>query len=176
MKSLYLGLFGFTVKKLILMRHAKSDWHNGADSDFDRPLNKRGRRSAAEVGALLKKGVKPPDLVISSPALRARQTVERVFLQTGWRLDRLRFDESVYLASAARLLDLCEAESQCESLMLVGHNPGLEDLLLMLCGDEVQRTKKGKVFTTANIAIIEFEPQGALSQDNARLVELIRPR
>jgi phosphohistidine phosphatase len=164
------------VKKLILMRHAKSDWQTGANNDFDRPLNKRGRRAAVEIGALLKKRLKPPDLVISSPALRARQTVERVFLQTGWRLDRLRFDESVYLAGAARLLELCTAESQCDSLMLVGHNPGLEDLLLTLCGDEVRRTKKGKVFTTANVAIIEFESEGTLSEDNARLIELIRPR
>jgi phosphohistidine phosphatase len=164
------------VKKLILMRHAKSDWQSSAQSDFDRPLNKRGRRAAADMGATLKKHIKPPDLVISSPALRARQTVERLFLNTGWRLDRLRFDESLYMASAEHLARIGEENSDCDSLMLVGHNPGMEDLLLYLCGPDVKRTKKGKVFTTANVAVIEPGPSGLGAAGEARLVELMRPR
>ncbi len=158
------------------MRHAKSDWQSGADSDFDRPLNKRGRRAAADMGALLKTRLKPPELVIASPALRSRQTVDRLFLNTGWRLDRLRFDESLYLASADRLTEIARANDDRESVMLVGHNPGLEDLLLFLCGPDVQRTRKGKVFTTANVAIIEPAASGFDAGGRARLVELIRPR
>ncbi len=158
------------------MRHAKSDWQSGADSDFDRPLNKRGRRAAADMGAILKKKLSPPDRVISSPALRARQTVERLFLQTGWRLDRLRFDESLYLAGLERLLALCREEAGNETLMLVGHNPGMEDLLVHLCGSDISRTKKGKLFTTANVAVIE-SPESAIERPGkATLVELIRPR
>ena len=158
------------------MRHAKSDWQSGADSDFDRPLNKRGRRAAVDMGIVLKKRPFPPDRVISSPALRARQTVERVFLQTGWRLDRLRFDESLYLASLERLLEICRQERECKSLMLVGHNPGLEDLLIHLCGPDIARTRKGKVRTTANVAVIEPDERAMDAEGSGRLIELVRPR
>ncbi|KAA3620701.1 MAG: histidine phosphatase family protein [Proteobacteria bacterium] len=166
------------MKQLILMRHAKSDWQSGAANDFERPLNKRGRRAAAEMGALLKKRPKPPDRVICSPALRARQTVERVFLQTGWRLDRLKFDESLYLASLGDLIALCgEQARECDTLMLMGHNPGLEDLLKYLCGSEsIRRTKKGKVFTTANIATVALGPSGVARGGEGQLLELVRPR
>lgn len=166
------------MKQLILMRHAKSDWQTGADSDFDRPLNKRGRRAAAEMGALLKKRPKPPDRVISSPALRARQTVERVFLQTGWRLDRLKFEESLYLANLGDLIELCKANAdEHDTIMLVGHNPGLEDFLKYLCGpDDIQRTKKGKIFTTANIATIALGPSGVGRGGESQLIEMARPR
>ena len=158
------------------MRHAKSDWQSGADNDFDRPLNKRGRRAAVEIGALLKKRIKPPDMVISSPALRARQTIERLFLQTGWRLERLKFDQALYLANLARLIDVCGEHEDKSTLMVVGHNPGLEDLLVHLCGEDIGRTKKGKLFTTANVAIIELGAGGLEQGGDSRLVELIRPR
>lgn len=158
------------------MRHAKSDWQSGADTDFDRPLNKRGRRAAVDMGQVLKKRRAPPDRVVSSPALRARQTVERVFLQTGWRLDRLRFDDTLYLADLDRLLAVCREHDECESLMLVGHNPGLEELLVHLCGDDIDRTKKGKLFTTANVAVIDPDGGRVEDRESARLVELIRPR
>ncbi len=158
------------------MRHAKSDWQSGADSDFDRPLNKRGRRAAVDMGQVLKKRGAPPQRVVSSPALRARQTVERVFLQTGWRLDRLRFDDTLYLADLDRLLALCHEHEDCDSLMLVGHNPGLEELLVHLCGDDIGRTRKGKLFTTANIAVIGHHGGRVDGRDGAHLVDLIRPR
>jgi phosphohistidine phosphatase len=165
------------VKQLILMRHAKSDWRSEAESDFERPLNKRGRRAAVEMGAALKKLPSPPDRVISSPSLRTRQTVERVFLQTGWRLDRLAFDQNLYLAELGSLIELCKSRGEgIDSLMLVGHNPGLEDFLGYLCGTDLKRTKKGKLLTTANIAIIELGPHGVERGGEARLLELIRPR
>ncbi len=153
------------------MRHAKSDWQSGADSDFDRPLNKRGRRAAADMGAIARQKFPPPDRVVSSPALRARQTVERLFLQTGWRLDRLRFDERLYLAGVEQLKQITAEHGDCDTLMLVGHNPGLEDYLVELVGDDIERTRKGKLFTTANLAVIE-----PAADRSARLLELIRPR
>lgn len=165
------------MKQLILMRHAKSDWRSDADSDFDRPLNKRGRRAAVEMGKLLKKRPAPPARVLCSPALRARQTVERVFLQTGWRLDRLVFDRRMYLAELNDLIDLCRIHGEgLDSLMLVGHNPGLEDFLQYLCGPDLQRTRKGKLLTTANIANIELGPLGLEHGGDSRLLELMRPR
>lgn len=165
------------MKQLILMRHAKSDWQSGAESDFERPLNKRGRRAAVEIGALLKKRPKPPDRVISSPALRARQTVERLFLQTGWRLDRLCFEESLYLAGVDDLVALCRKHAaDCDTLMLVGHNPGLEDFLTYLCGAGIERTRKGKLLTTANVATVALGPDGVSRAGGGRLLELVRPR
>lgn len=158
------------------MRHAKSDWQTGALTDFDRPLNKRGRRAASDMGEFLAGMDRPPDRIISSSALRARQTIERVFLQTRWRPDRLRFEPGLYLASLDQLLECCRAESDCDSLMLVGHNPGLEDLLEYLCDDPIERTKKGKLFTTANIAEIELSARGVEQAGGARLVKLTRPR
>ncbi len=159
------------------MRHAKSDWHSGAESDFDRPLNKRGRGAAVEMGEYLKEHSITPDRVVGSPALRARQTVDRVFLQTGWRIDRLRFDESLYMAGLEDLLAACRRHGEdCDSLMLVGHNPGLDDLLQYLCGDELPRTAKGKLLTTANLALVDLSADGVERAGGATLVELVRPR
>ncbi len=158
------------------MRHAKSDWQNPATSDFDRPLNKRGRRAAKEVGVVLKSLVVPPDRVVCSPALRARQTIERVFPQTGWRLDRLQFDQDLYLAPLARLIEIGEKHAATnDSLMLVGHNPGLEDFLKYLCGSDIERTGNGKLFTTANVAIVELGSNGVSRGCQGRLLQLHRP-
>ncbi|GJL82655.1 MAG: phosphoglycerate mutase [marine bacterium B5-7] len=157
------------------MRHAKSDWHSGTERDFDRVLNKRGRRAAGEMGLELKNMAAPPDRVVCSPALRARQTVERVFLKTGWRLDRLEFDESLYLASCDELIEVLRRFNDLDIVMVVGHNPGLEELMVYLCGSDIERTRKGKLLTTANIATIDLGPDGLDIGEEAKLVELIRP-
>ena len=165
------------VKRLILMRHAKSDWHSGAESDFDRPLNKRGRRAAVEMGEYLKEHGITPDRIVSSPALRARQTVDRMFLQTGWRIDRLRFDDALYLASAEDLRAACHRHGDdVDCLMLVGHNPGLDDLFEYLCGNDLPRTAKGKLMTTANLAFIELGSGGVDKAGAGTMTDLVRPR
>lgn len=158
------------------MRHAKSDWSIDA-ADFDRPLNERGRRAAEEMGARLKDR-EAPDVVLCSPASRARQTIERVFLETGWRLDHLRFEESLYLASLGQLLEICRVhrDDARASLMLVGHNPGLEELLEHLCADAAERTSKGKLLTTANVARVEIDPGDLERRGAGRLIELMRPQ
>ena len=125
------------------MRHAKSDWSREAD-DFDRPLNKRGRGDLPHVARLLGAvEVGLPDLVISSPAERARETTTGVVQALGAQLDIL-FQDSLYLADAGAITQALHAAGKkaagtnIESILLIGHNPGLEELIARLCGARVR--------------------------------------
>ncbi len=120
--------------RLYLLRHAKSDWSNIRLSDFDRPLNARGRRSADAVGQYLAQGAYALDLIISSSAQRTRETVARVLEASGLDVP-VRFDDGLYLAAPQTLLDiLAEVAADAEHVMLVGHNPGMHALGMMLAG------------------------------------------
>ena len=122
------------MKTLFLLRHAKSSWKDQGLTDFERTLNDRGRKAAELVGNFIAKQNVTIDLVISSPALRARQTIELV-LQAAKRSPELRFDQRVYEASATQLLEITsQIEDDRKSVLLVGHNPGMEELLALLVG------------------------------------------
>ena len=124
------------MKTLLLLRHAKSSWKTEGLADFDRPLNDRGRKAAELVGGFIAKQDVTIDLVISSPAVRARQTTELV-LKAAKRSPELRFDQRVYEASPTRLLEITsQIEDDRKSVLLVGHNPGMEELLALLVGIE----------------------------------------
>ncbi len=124
------------MKTLLLLRHAKSSWKDAAVADFERPLNDRGRKAAELVGKFIAKQNVTIDLVISSPAVRARQTIELV-LRAAKRSPELRFDQRVYEASPTRLLEITsQIEDDRKSVLLVGHNPGMEELLTLLVGVE----------------------------------------
>ncbi|MFN2510759.1 MAG: histidine phosphatase family protein [Pyrinomonadaceae bacterium] len=124
------------MKTLLLLRHAKSSWKDAAVADFERPLNDRGRKAADLVGKFIAKQNVTIDLVISSPAVRARQTIELV-LRAAKRSPELRFDQRVYEASPTRLLEITsQIEDDRKSVLLVGHNPGMEELLTLLVGVE----------------------------------------
>jgi phosphohistidine phosphatase len=125
------------MKSLFLLRHAKSSWKDPDLADFERPLNERGRKAAQLVGRYLAQQDINLDLVVSSPALRARQTIELV-LRTAKRSVELRFDQRIYEASAAQLLEvISQIEDDRKSVLLVGHNPGMEELLTLLVGVEM---------------------------------------
>jgi phosphohistidine phosphatase len=124
------------MKTLLLLRHAKSSWKDPGLADFERPLNDRGRKAAEAMGKFISKQNIPIDLVISSPAVRARQTIELV-LRSSRRSPALRFDQRVYEASPSRLLEIVtEIEDNPKAVLLVGHNPGMEELLSSLVGEE----------------------------------------
>lgn len=129
------------MKTLYLLRHGKSSWKDEALADVERPLNGRGRRSSQAVGAFLKREKIIPDLVLSSSAIRARQTADIVMEAAKLRTD-LRFDERIYEAGAQRLLEVVrQIEKSEKSVLLVGHNPGLEEFLKMLTdADETMPT------------------------------------
>jgi phosphohistidine phosphatase len=118
------------MKTLHLLRHAKSDWSEPAVADHDRPLNRRGK----EARTIVAKHVAGwhVDLVVCSTARRARQTAKPVIAVLRCRVQ---YDEALYDAAAERLLEVVRTLSdRDESVMLVGHNPSLEDLTAMLCG------------------------------------------
>jgi phosphohistidine phosphatase len=121
-------------RTLILLRHAKSDW-SGDEADSARPLAKRGRRQASEAGRWLTTNVDSVDLAVVSPATRARSTWDLVAAE----LDvppQTRIDDRVYAASDEALLTVVrELPDDSETVVLVGHNPGIEDLASLLTGE-----------------------------------------
>jgi phosphohistidine phosphatase len=133
-------------KTLYLVRHAKSDWHAGK-SDFDRPLNKRGLSDAPEMGRRLKVRGQLPDLVVCSPAKRAFQTLELLDLGV-----ETLFDETIYEASTGDLLGIVQAlDDRHGSAMLIGHNPSMTWLAVMLSGVRIDG------MPTCAIATIELD-------------------
>lgn len=165
-------------RELLILRHAKSDWDTGASSDFERPLAKRGKKDAPRVGEWLYREGLVPDLVVSSPAERARQTALKVCKSMDYRKKKVVWDEGIY---AGGLSDLLSVLSRCpvgaNTVLLVGHNPGLEDLLSYLAGDEVEEPEDGKILPTATLARLEMPNDWAkLEAGCARLVGITRPR
>lgn len=137
------------MKTLYLLRHAKSSWDDRQLSDFDRPLNERGLKAAPRIGALLRKRKIKPGLILSSPALRAKQTAELVCEAAGLTA-LLSFEPEIYEASANRLLKIVEGLSdEIDPAMLVGHNPGFAELLAGLTGQT-------REMPTAALACIEL--------------------
>jgi phosphohistidine phosphatase len=159
------------MKKLLLLRHAKSSWEDSSLPDFERPLNGRGRRAAPLVGRVLtERGIRP-DLVICSPAKRTRETIALV-LDAAAIEPELRFDERIYEASLQTLLDVVsEIEDERAEVMLVGHNPGFEYLLERLTGESAR-------MPTAALALIILDGDnwGEAPARGGRLDWLIKAR
>lgn len=165
-------------RELLLLRHAKSDWETGALDDFDRPLAKRGRKEAPGVGEwLLREGL-VPDLVISSPAERAKETASLVCDAMAFKKKDIFWDEDVYAAEVPSLLGvLSRCPAKARAVMLIGHNPGLEDLMRHLLGDEVETPVDGKLLPTSTVARLEMPKDWRnLEAGCAKLLDLRRPR
>jgi phosphohistidine phosphatase len=156
------------VRTLILLRHAKSDW-SGREADIDRPLAARGRRQAPEAGAWLAGAGLDIDVAVVSPAQRARSTWELASAELA-APPELRVDERVYAASAGELLDvLTGLPPACATVVLVGHNPGLEDLATALTGRWVP-------LPTSALAVIGVPvPWSAIDSADGTLLTAGRP-
>jgi phosphohistidine phosphatase len=167
------------MKILTLLRHAKSGWDDPVARDFDRPLNPRGRRAARTIGREMKAQGLAFDLVMASPARRVIETLEEVAATYG-PLGR-DYDQRVYLASAATLLEIVRAmPDEVERLLLVGHNPGLEELALCLSGRD-EGGLRGEVevkYPTGTVAQIELpvESWAEVKEGAGRIGRFIRPR
>lgn len=121
------------MKRLTLIRHAKSDWSSGAAGDHERPLNDRGRRDAPEMGRRLLDRSIGFDLVLASDARRARETIEAIRSAMGAAAGKLLVEPALYLAGPERLLALVTGQDAAVGhLALVGHNPGLSELAQQL--------------------------------------------
>ena len=163
---------------LYLMRHAKSDWHSAAQSDFERPLNTRGVKDAARMGQWLKTQDLRPHLLLASPAQRARQTVMAVIDILGVKEDEVVFEKDLYLAGRSTLVNVLRAvPGNAESVLLVAHNPGMDELVEWLALEPPPLSESGKLMTTAAIAMFSLSSEWAgLKPGSASLQQLVRPR
>ncbi len=169
------------MKILGLLRHAKSDWDDTSQRDFDRGLNARGHKGAGVIGKHVRDHGVKWDRVIASPAVRVRATLD------GGLPDLAPvFDQKLYLASADTIMEMIEAHAgigadEARAMLVAGHNPGLQDLLLELVapGHENDLFREAVVkFPTAAYAVLEcdIEHWSQLKRFCARLVHFARPR
>jgi len=152
------------MKTLFILRHAKSSWKDDSLQDFDRPLNGRGRKGAELIGTLIRNKKLMPDLVLSSPAVRARETIE-IVMKTAKLSAELRYDQRIYEASPLRLLEvISQIEEDKNRVLLVGHNPGLEELLQVLTGsvEHMATGTLGKIDLKATKWTKALEDKGSL--------------
>jgi phosphohistidine phosphatase len=169
------------MKLLGLFRHAKSDWNDARLRDFDRPLNARGQKGAALMGVHIRDYGVRWSRIIASPAARVTQTIEIASDASG-ESPPVIWDRRVYLASSATLMDLLrEQEGNPASIIMVGHNPGLEDLIFDLVPDDGTSPLREIVevkFPTAAFAVLELDIDSweDIDDGTARLVHLMRPR
>lgn len=156
------------MQRLLLLRHAKSSWKDEDLTDFDRPLNKRGKRDAPQVGEWIQEHGLLPDLVLCSSARRTRETVTTV-MQSWESKPPVLYLEELYHADPQTIRAVIETHaSERNSLLVVGHNPGLQEFLEELTG-EYHR------FPTAALAWLEFSGNGWAEGTGAELRELWRP-
>jgi phosphohistidine phosphatase len=165
------------MKRLYLLRHAKSSWDDPTLADHDRPLAPRGRRAAKVMAKHLgRKGI-APELVLCSPSRRTRETLARIAQPLGKNAD-VRIEAELYAASAAALLEvLHEVPDEVESVMLIGHNPGMQDLALSLAGAGSEIPRLSSKFPTAALATLELNGTWReLAPGSGELVSLVKPK
>ena len=159
------------MKTLYVMRHAKSSWADAELADFDRPLNDRGYRDAPFMGNVMRENGYAPDVILSSPAVRARETSR--LAKGGGDLDgELMFDDRIYEASPQTLRQaVSEVDDKNTSAMIVGHNPGVEGFIRFLTGTL-------EPMPTAALAVIELniESWSDIAANSGKLIKTIRPK
>lgn len=160
------------MKTLLILRHAKSSWKQPALDDHDRPLSPRGARDAPRMGALLRRRGLTPDLIVSSTAVRARTTADRVADRSGCG-GVVRLDRRLYLARPETIASVAGGlGGGAARLLVVGHNPGLEELVARLTG-------AAEILPTAALAQVRLPIDawsGLSTSTRGALVGLWRPR
>ena len=162
------------MKRLYLLRHAKSSWKDSSLADHDRPLAGRGRRASKAMARHLRDEGISPDLVLCSSARRARETLDRI--ESALDSPTVVVEPELYGASGRALLDrLRRVPDSAESVMLIGHNPAMQDLALDLAPGASELAEK---FPTGALATLTFAGStwGELDSGGAELVALVKPR
>lgn len=165
------------MRRLYLLRHAKSSWKDRSLADRDRPLAGRGRRAAKAVARHLEAEGIRPDLVLCSPARRTRETLERVESAFGDRVEA-RVDEALYGAGEAELFERVRSlPDEAGSVMLIGHNPGLEQLALALASEGEGLARMREKYPTAALATIDLPADrwSAIERGSGDLIGYVRP-
>ncbi len=162
--------------RLLVLRHAKSSWSDADLADHDRPLNDRGEAAARAMGRFLGRRATQPGLALVSTARRARDTFDRLGLALP-----VRFEHELYLAPSGALLErLARVEDDAASVLLIGHNPGLEELVRSLTAEGRPRPRRRleKGLKTATLAELSLpiEHWRDLTPGSARLVRFTRPK
>lgn len=169
------------MKRLTLLRHAKSDWDDPVARDFDRPLNRRGEKAAMLMGRHAAEQGMRFDLLVASPAVRVTQTLDTFFAGFGATLET-RWDRRIYLASSATLLDVVrDLPDSADTVLMAGHNPGLEELILDLVPDNGANALRDDVeakFPTASIAVLDLaiDHWADVAANVGTLASFTRPR
>lgn len=163
--------------QLLLFRHAKSDWSKDCN-DFDRPISKRGKQDALNMASWMLEQKLIPDRVLASPAERSLQTCH--YLMQGFQgmMNLPKIDDRLYHANVETIIELIsEQKESCSSLMLVGHNPDLDNFLEYLFRDNLPLTPKGKLLTTASLAVINLQGNWLdIGENSTKLLQVTRPK
>ncbi len=169
------------MKKLSLLRHAKSSWDDPVARDFDRPLNEKGKRAAAAIGKFMKREKMNFGLVLASPAVRVVETLEHVEEASEINIEPS-WDRRIYLASSVTLMDVIKGvEDDPDHILMVGHNPGLEDLIFDLVPEDSPCELRDSVeekYPTAALAemTLEIDNWADIADNCAALDRYTRPR
>jgi len=160
------------MKTLLILRHAKSSWKDPELSDHDRPLNKRGKHDAPLMGQLLKEKKLVPDLIISSTAVRAKDTALTVAERVGYD-NEIIFESTLYAASPDAYIkaisNVADNGKDFSTILVIGHNPGLEELIEVLTGEMHE-------LATCELAVIELPTKkwSNLNMRQGKLIDEIR--
>lgn len=166
------------MKLLTLLRHGKSDWETGVQDDFDRPLKERGRKDSPIVGKYLANLGLTPDLIVSSPAARAKETAQLLAPAAGYAKS-IRWEDSMYAASSGELMSvLRKLPDDASHVLLVGHNPGFEELAAQLIGADAYGMALGLRLPTAAAAHIALnvETWRDVQANSGQLLWLVNPK
>ena len=159
------------MKTLLLLRHAKAKDGSPGLPDFDRTLNDRGRNEAQAIGNFLRSQDVPPSLALSSSAKRARETTELVLESAGLTVE-VRYDERIYEAGPTQLLEVvAQIEDEHNAVLLVGHNPGMEELLQLL-------TNRFEQMATCTLAKLDLagDKWADVLSEKGRVDWIVRPK
>ena len=170
------------MKTIFLLRHAKSSWSDPSTDDFERPLNERGKRNAAQIGTYLAENSILPDVILCSPAARAQETLSliRPYLPEN---QTFMVNNELYLASAVTILNFIEqVKETASSVMIIAHNPGLHELALNLAGRKnigvsplLNRVMQKYPTGALALAICETQNWANLTQNPSSLVDFVCP-
>jgi phosphohistidine phosphatase len=168
------------MRRLLLLRHAKSSWAIPGQRDFDRPLSPRGLRAAPRIARYVADHGLAPDAVICSPARRTRATLD-LMLETLPAPASVRYDQALYEGTAATLVALVRAGGdEHATIMIVGHNPGMQDaaILLVAADDRPMSREIADKYPTAALAVIDFacDRWADVAPDNGTLQAFVTPR
>lgn len=154
--------------RLVLVRHGNSPSAPEGVGDMNRELNTKGKSEAKDAAVFIKKHISKPDLILSSPATRAMQTASIIAEAFSISNDQIQISNSIYEASSERLLYVVhEINPEYKTVILTGHNPGLSELLYLLCGKAVS-------MTTGSVAVVETEIQGwnSVTENCGKLISI----